>query len=289
MTDATPVTPAALAARHGLAPSSVRPPLGAYLRSLWGRRHFLLAFSRAKVVSTYTSARLGQIWQLLTPLMLAGVYLLVFGLLLRTGRGVDNFIAFLVIGVFVFTFTQRSVLTGSEAINSNLGLVRALHFPRATLPLAYTLAELQKLAVALLALGGIVLLTGEPLTVAWLLVPLAVSLQLLFNAGLTLLVARASAQIRDLAQVLPFVMRAWLYLSGVFFSIPTITANAPAALGILMSINPGAVYIDLVRQSLLVEHTPLPYAWPLAVGWAVLLLVGGFLFFWRAEDRYGRG
>jgi teichoic acid transport system permease protein len=29
--------------------------------------------------------------------------------------------------------------------------------------------------------------------------------------------------------------------------------------------------------------------WALAVGWAVVMLPLGLWFFWRAEDRYGRG
>lgn len=287
--DAHPGSPAELARTFGLTPSAERPTLSQYLTQLWDRRHFLLAFGRARVLSTYSQARLGQLWQLLTPLLLAGVYFLLFGLLLGTDRGVENFTAFLVTGVFIFSFTQRSVLSGSESVSKNLGLVRALHFPRATLPLAHTVAELQQLAVALLALGFIVLLTGEPLTVAWLLVPVAVALQCLFNAGVALVAARIGAEVRDVRQVLPFVMRTWLYLSGVFFSIQAFTADAPGIVRVLLSVNPTAVYIDLVRTQLLVEHDPLPYAWPLAVGWAVVAVVGGFLFFWRAEERYGRG
>ena len=32
-----------------------------------------------------------------------------------------------------------------------------------------------------------------------------------------------------------------------------------------------------------------PALWGYAVGWAVLTVVAGFVFFWRAETRYGRG
>ncbi len=280
---------AELAQRHGLVASSARPGLQQYVRMLWQRRYFLVAFANARVVSLYTSARLGQVWQLLTPLLNAGVYLLLFGVLLNTDRGVDNFVGFLVIGVFIFNFTQRSVRQGADSISRNLGLIRALHFPRATLPLAYTLAELQQLFAALVVMAGAVLITGEPVTAAWLLVPVAVALQSVFNAGLTLVVARLAAHAPDINQVLPFVLRTWLYTSGVFFSIPVFTAGAPDAIRVLLQINPAAVYIDLVRTALLSEHDPLPYAWPLAVGWALLAAVVGFVFFWRAETRYGRG
>jgi teichoic acid transport system permease protein len=278
-----------LAQRYSLTSSAERPGLRAYLRTLWARRHFLVAFAHARVVSMYTSARLGQVWQLLTPLLNAAVYLLLFGVLLNTRRGVDNFIAFLVIGVFVFTFTQRSVRHGAESVTGNLGLIRALHFPRATLPLAYTLAELQQLVGALVVLAGVALATGEPVRAAWLLVPVAVGLQSVFNAGLTLAFARVVAQLPDIAQVLPFLLRTWLYLSGVFFSIQVFTRDVPDVIRVLLQVNPAAVYIDLVRDALLVEHDPLPYAWPLAAGWAVVAAVAGFVFFWRAETRYGQG
>ena len=46
----------------------------------------------------------------------------------------DVYIPFLVTGIFVFTFTQTSVMSGVRAISGNLGLVRALHFPRASCP-----------------------------------------------------------------------------------------------------------------------------------------------------------
>ncbi len=56
-----------LAAKYGLRPSSAQPGLGSYLRTVWQRRHFILAYATARNVSMYTEARLGQLWQVLTP------------------------------------------------------------------------------------------------------------------------------------------------------------------------------------------------------------------------------
>ena len=58
---------AEFAARHGLRASAERPPVGRYIRNLWQRRHFILAFATAKNIALYTEARLGQLWQVLTP------------------------------------------------------------------------------------------------------------------------------------------------------------------------------------------------------------------------------
>lgn len=125
------LAPAALAAKYGLSVSGARPGLFEYVRELWSRRHFILAFSSAKLTAQYSQAKLGQVWQVATPLLNALVYYLIFGLILGAGQGMTKevYIPFLVTGIFVFTFTQSSVMAGVRAISGNLGLVRALHFP----------------------------------------------------------------------------------------------------------------------------------------------------------------
>ena len=60
---------------------------------------------------------------------LRGVYYLIFGILFKANRGIEHYIPYLVIGVFIFTFTERSILTGSRVMHNNLSLIRALQFP----------------------------------------------------------------------------------------------------------------------------------------------------------------
>ena len=281
--------PMELAARHGLAQSGARPTLPRYIKQLWGRRHFIVEYARARNQAQYTDTALGQVWQILTPLLNAAVFYLIFGLLINTSRGVENYVAFLVVGVFIFTYTQRAVLSGSRSIAGNLGLVRALHFPRATLPLASTVMELQQLLVSMVVLCVIVLATGEPLTLSWLLLVPALLLQTLFNSGMALIFARVTSRVRDMEQLLPFALRTWMYASGVFFVIDDFTRTAPLAAKVVLEGNPAAVYIEIVRGSLMASHPAPLFAWPLAVFWGVATFVGGFVYFWRAEERYGRG
>jgi teichoic acid transport system permease protein len=290
--DDTGLSSAELAAKYGLAVSGARPGLGDYVRQLWARRHFISAFARAKVSAQYTQAKLGQLWQVMTPLLNAAVYYLIFGLLLHTSKGVDNFIAFLVTGVFIFTFTQSSVMSGVKAVSGNLGLIRALHFPRASMPIAFTLMQLQQLLMSMLVLFSIVLMTGEVPTWSWLLTIPALFLQSVFNAGLALAMARLGSKMTDLAQLMPFILRTWMYMSGVMYSISHFAASAPGFVKLLLDLNPAAVYIDLMRFALISSYTAAqlpPHVWGLALGWALVAGVGGFVYFWKAEEQYGRG
>jgi teichoic acid transport system permease protein len=324
-------TLAAYALRHGLRPSAAQPRVVAYLRDLWLRRHFVMAFATARNIAMYTEAKLGQIWQILTPLLNAGVYFLIFGLLLHINRGIPDYLGFLVTGIFVFNFTQRAFITTSSVITESLPLIRALQFPRAALPLAYVVVELEQMALAMAVLVVIVLANGEPITWYWLLVIPALLLQTIFNIGIGLFAARLGAQVNDFSQLLPFLMRTWLYLSGVLFSIQNLDLGPHKWAVPLLEVNPAAVYITLVRNSMLQSqrlsapgskpynaalctqwqnaadhgttvpprlqynsaycagHITVLHFWYFGIGWAVLALVVGFFFFWRAETRYGRG
>ena len=291
MIEAPEMTSAQLAQRYGLSISGQRPDVAEYVRRLWSRRAFIVTFARAKVTASYASATLGSLWTVITPLVNAGVYYLIFGVLLGTDHGIDNFIAYLCTGVFVFHFTQQVAMAGTRSIADNLNLVRALHFPRAALPLALTLVQLQQLLAALAVLAGIVLVTGEPVSPSWLLVVPVVALQTVFGAGLAMILARLAARTTDLKQLMPFVLRTWLYGSGVFYSLDNVIGDAPGPLAAVLHWNPMVAFIDLTRYALIgsLPDARMPgHLWLSAGLWAVAIGAGGFLFFWQAEEEYGR-
>jgi teichoic acid transport system permease protein len=319
---------AEFALAHGLRVAAERPPIGRYLQSLWLRRHFIMAFATARNIAMYTEARLGQLWQVLTPLLNAGVYFLVFGELLHISRGIPNYLDFLVTGVFVFNFTSRAFITSSTVITESLPLIRALRFPRAALPLAYVMIELEQMLLSIVVLAVILVITGEPITWYWLLVIPVLLLQTTFCVGCGLATARLGANVNDFSQLLPFLTRTWLYVSGVLYQITTLDISRKWVA--LLQLNPAAIYITLMREALLTtqresEPGAKPYNahlchvwatlgkspkgtlqeqmdsgychiitnpdhyWYYGIAWAVLAIVVGFYFFWRAEAQYGRG
>lgn len=288
-TDPVPATPegaATFARTHGLDRVDRMPRLTTYLRQIWAYRAFTLELASAKAYDRNQNNYLGQIWAVLNPLLLAGAYFLVFGLLLELDRGVDNFIAFLTIGIFIFAFLSACLTAGSKAVVGNQGLIRSVRFPRAVLPIAVSISEFLILLPAIGVLVVILPLTGEPVRVAWLLVVPAVLLLFLFCTGAAMLVARVVASSRDVQNLVPLGVRLARYISGVFFSISAYAGEG--VIGTAMQVQPFAVYIDLVRMCLLSEHPQNPGQWWLAAGWAVLTLAVGIILFWRAELRYGR-
>lgn len=271
-----------------LRPINARQPLASYLSDIWSRRRFLIVFAAAKQESSASTNRLGRYWFVLSPMLSALTYWFVFGVLLEADKGIPNYIGYLVIGIFFFTFTASAMSEGSSSLAQSADLIRSLHFPRAAIPLSSTILMVYRLGWAVVVLVVILLITGEPITLSWLLLPLTVLLQTLFNAGLALLLARLVTQAEDVRQLLPFVTRTWMFVSGVMFSLATYAANAPHWVQVALEINPLAVYLNLTRDCLMVSEAAPAGSWLLGAAWGIGTFVFGFIFFWRAEATYGR-
>lgn len=283
-----------LAAELGLKKIGARPRLWSYLKALWSRRQFMWVLASATAYARNRDNYLGQLWNVLNPLLWAAVYFLVFGLILGTQRDVENFLAYLIIGVFLFRFVGQSFSAGAKAIAGNLSLIRSLHFPRAVLPIAGVFAEFIILLPALAVMCLIVAVSGpfydtdSMPTWSWLLAVPALVLLFLFCVGCSLLIARLVADVRDFSNLLPFITRVLFYLSGVLYSIERRFGDALGPLLPYAEHQPVAVYLTLVRQSMMPEFPLDGRMWLFGVGWAMLFFVAGFLLFWRAEERYGR-
>jgi teichoic acid transport system permease protein len=286
--DASPTT-TKLVTLGNLSRVGARPPLGQYVRLLWARRHFLWADARAKVASGTRQSLLGKAWLVLNPLVDGGVYFLVFGVLMQGGRGIDNFVGYLLIGVFLFQFTTQSINGGARSVQSGKNLIRAFTFPRAALPISVVLRNLLNLGPTLVTLAALIYFMPPAEEYTWriALVAGALALQVMFTTGLSLLVARWAAALPDITNLIGMVMRVWLYASAVFFSFDNLLADQPD-LQVWLETNPMFIVLDIVRDCVLYATTPDPMSWVWLGGWAVGMFLIGFVTFWSAEESYGR-
>lgn len=262
------------------------PSTRGYLRDLWARREYSIAVPLSSVRSQHMDTLLGNLWHLVNPLLMIGVYYLVFGVIIETDRGVENFLAFLSLGVFIFRFSQNSIQQCASAITANEGLIRSIYFPRALLPIASVIEQVLVLLPSMVVLVAITLLSGVMPDPRWLVLPLILILQTTFNLGAGLIAARVTDTFRDFKNILPFVFRILFYLSGVIYSVDAYVESE--TLRSLFHANPLYAFLTLARWSLL--GTTLPGTVVLStVLWSLGLLVIGFQFFRAAEIRYGRG
>lgn len=274
--------------------SELRPILATtstaeYLRQMWDRRGFAVAMPLEEVRASHQDTLLGNVWHLANPMLSVGVYYLVFGVILDASGRIENYILWLTIGVFTFGLTQRSVLAGATSISANQGLMRAMRFPRALIPVSTVIGRLITFGFELGVLLVVALVTGEGINRNLVVLPVIVAVHTSLNLGGAFIAARLNDSYRDVQQVIPFFFRLLMYLSGVMFSVQRFveeTTDHPT-LARLISLNPMVQILDLYRWAFM--GTPID---PVRLGETVLisaaLLVFGFRYFRSNELAYGR-
>lgn len=264
----------------------ILPPLGTYIREVWRRRDFAIVVPLGDLRARHMDTVLGQFWHLLNPALLVGVYFLIFGVILGTDRGIEHFLAFLTLGVLMFQFTQRTAMNGASTVATNEGLLRSIQFPRVLLPLSALVFQVAAFVPALFVALVVALATGVSPDLSWFMLIPVLLLQVAFNFGVVLIVSRLADRFRDIQQVLPFLFRILLYLSGIVFSVERYVQSEYWQK--LWIVNPMYSFVSLARGALL-DMPVSPSMWVSVLLWSSLGLVGGFLFFRAGELSYGRG
>ena len=265
-----------------------RPDLLDYIVQLWDRRSFIMFDARARVQSGHDKTNLGIAWLVLTPVLTGLSFYLIFGLLLDTSKGIENFIGYLVIGVFTFQMTTRSIMGGAKSLTGNTSMIRAFQFPRAALPIAVNVRELLSNIPVTIVMLLFVIFTApaEVISWRWLLTVPAILLQFLFNLGIGMLLAPLILRVPDFGMLLSFVMRLWMYASAVFFAEDRF--DAYPVIRTIMDFNPVFLVIKIIRDSVLYDATPSWRTWAVLSVWALASVAAGLIVFWRREESYGR-
>jgi teichoic acid transport system permease protein len=264
-------------------------PTGRYLADMWARRDFVLAMPMEQLRVAHQDTLLGNVWHLGNPLLTTAVYYFIFGVLLGVSRGVDNFILWLMVGVFAYGLTSRTILGGATAISSNSGLLRAIRFPRALLPVSVVISRLLNFGFQLAVIGVVAVATGEGISRRWLALPLVLLVHTAFNLGGAFVAARLNDAVRDVQQILPFIFRLLAYMSGVMFPIDDRLADVdiPPIAELLLNLNPIVPLLNMYRWVFLGDPMALDDVM-YGIAASGVLLAFGFWYFRAAELRYGR-
>lgn len=266
-----------------------RPPLRPYLEEVWSRREFVYLLARFRIEAENQRNRLGMAWIVLRPLLNAAIYGLIFGILLGSNTRPAHFLEFLIIGVFVFEFFASSFTQGARAVTSNQALVQSLSFPRMSLPLSAVTQRLLLFLPMVAVMLVIIVAFGTLPQPEWLLLIPLTAILFVFNCGLAMITARLTVHFRDLTQLLPFITRLIFYTTGIFFSFDRRFSKHPTVLRIV-DFQPVHEFLTLARAVLLKGpdyNVPMSY-WVYSTVWAIVMFAVGVVFFWRAEERYGR-
>jgi lipopolysaccharide transport system permease protein len=252
-------------------------------RDLWWQ------FTVRAVEARYRGSYLGIIWAVLNPVLMLGIYYVVFGLIF-SGHFRDpsvetktDFAMAMFLGLTLYMLVAETLGASPLLIIGNTNLVKKVVFPLEILPLAQSGGLWFNLAIGLVLALGSSLIFGSGLSwvgLAWLpviLIPL-----LMLTAGLAWLFAALGVFFRDLAQAMPFIAQVILYASAVFYPLERV----PAPIWAILKWNPFLHTVVLAREVVLwgmpVNGVRLGYTYAAGLG----VLLGGRWVFQKLRPAF---
>ena len=255
-------------------------------RTMLANRSLIRSMVRRDIASRYRGSIGDAAWTVLNPLLLMATYFFVFGIVLRTRFGGDpsraGFALYFLAGMLPWLPFSEAAGRAPGIVMEYRNFVKKLVFPIEILPVNLAIAGLVTQAFAL-AVFAVFLLASRgaiPLTALWL--PALIVPQFLFTLGVSWLLAAAGVFVRDLGQVIGYLLTLWFFLTPICYP----EASLPAAAAPLLSHNPVYILVSGFRACLL-EGTA-PAAGPTVELWlvAAAAFILGHAFFYRLRRSF---
>ena len=254
------------------------------IRNLLRYRQLIVALTARDLKARYRGSVLGFFWSLANPLLLLGIYTLVFTKFLPQ-QVVKPYPLFLFAGILPWTFFAAAVLESTNAITSNAGLIKKVMFPAEALPLVVVLSHLVHFALAipilLVALVIFSLLGQVTISATILLVPVLMILQTAFVAGIAMSVASASVLFRDLRDLMTNLIQLGFFITPIIYLIDRVESRALRA---VLRVNPMTPFVVAYQDVLFFGHLPGVADTLLMVVYAAASLAVGVFVFERLRD-----
>jgi len=243
-------------------------------------RSLIRTMVRRDILGRYRGSFGGAFWTILNPLLLMLTYFFVFGVVLRTRFGSDpsraGFALYFLAGMLPWLAFSEAAGRAPGVMLEHRNFVKKLVFAVETLPVNLVVSGLvSEIFALLLFMTGFLLARGAlPWSVIWL--PLLILPQVLFTAGVCWFLAALGVFVRDLGQVIGFLLTLWFFLTPICYP----ESSLPAAALPLLATNPLFVLVRGYRAVFLEGHAPAwGPLWQLWLGSAVWFLLGHAWFY----------
>lgn len=253
---------------------------------LFRYRDLFLNLFRRELRVKYRGSVLGLAWTLINPIVLMGVYTIVFSVLWKA-VDIDHYPLFVLSGLLAWIFFQGALQMSCTSLLSQASLVKQVQFPRQLLPVSVVATNLVTMLVMLsIVLPLNLIVIPETRTTFWVAIPLLVPLAALVT-GLAILVASATVMFRDVEHLIATVLLPWFILTPIFYSfdrLPGISAHS--AIGHLLYYgNFVAPFVEAIRDPLFFGQWPHLGDVVYVFGAATVSLLVAALFFRRIDDQ----
>ena len=255
------------------------------------KNHYLLfALVRRDVTGKYKGSVFGLVWSLVEPVILLGIYTLVFGGLFRLrlpyDASISAFALYVFCGIVVWMAISEGINRCTTVIIEHVSMVKKVIFPVEVLPLQVVLAALIHQLIGLAVLAAGLVLLGKGVFWTWLFFPLLLLPQFLITAGLGWLVASIAVFIRDIRQAVSLGTICWMFVTPIFYPEDLLRTALGGRFHFWLTLNPAAALLHNYRRVFLLGMPPDWMMFLYLMGLGIGLFVAGWKWFKKSKKTF---
>ncbi|AWN75765.1 ABC transporter permease [Legionella anisa] len=253
---------------------------------LWRHHDLIFQLIKRDILMRYRGSFAGILWLILAPLLMLGLYTLVFSVFMHIQwPGVTNNLMYsllIYVGLIILNFFSECMNRSPIMIISNANFVKKVVFPVEVFPWVIVGTTLFHAMVNTLILVVFSFFLLGKINITILLLPFLFVPLILFTLGLSWFLCSAGVYIRDIAHMMAFLLQIVMYLSPVFYSISML----PEMFQKILLLNPLTFIIEQARS--LVIFGTFPQWTTLSIFFVISICVAyiGFLGFQKTKDGF---
>jgi lipopolysaccharide transport system permease protein len=249
------------------------------LSELRGFGYLFRNFLSRDLSARYKGSLLGVVWSLMNPLVMMGIYTVVFSVIFRSQQ--PDFAILLLAAYLPFFFFQSAVALGVSTLVANAGLIKKVYFPRELLPLSMTAASFVNFlfTLALLLPAAAYARDGVNVWALLALIPVSVCF-FLATAGLVMLLAALNVYFRDVEFLSGIVLTVLFYLTPVVYTLGFVRNQSPRV-ELWINRNPLTPFTESFRTAIYLRTVPPT----IQLAECAFIGIGGFLIGYAIFNR----
>ena len=228
----------------------------------------------------YKKSVLGVMWSLLNPVLTMTVQYMVFSHIFRFE--IENYAVYLLTGIVFFNGMTETTTNGLYSIVGNAALITKVYVPKYIYPVSKVLSASINTVLSLIPLILVALITGLPLTPAMLLIPVGLVFLIVFEIGLSMVLASGMVFFRDVQFLWSVFTMMWMYLTPILYPLSTL----PIALQKFMKFNPMYYFIEFFRTLVIEGCSPAFIDYAFCGMWSIGMLLVGMFVFKKTQDKF---
>ena len=252
-----------------------------YIRNLLQYRELLYFFVLREIKAKYKQAVLGVAWAFLQPLVLIGVFTVVFSYFARLPSDGAPYAVFSYCALLPWQFFATVLARGTGSLVSHQGLVQKVYFPREIIVFAVVASAVVDFTIGGFIFWGLLWYYGIPLTIHGFLILPVFAIQVCFVIGIILILSPLNVFFRDIGLLIPLVIQVWMYATPIIYPMSLV----PERFRPFYALNPMAGIVEAYRKILI--HNSVPDFTSLSIAAAVsfIVLVLGLVYFKQVEFK----